>query len=82
MFNAWRQRTVAVSIVAQIRKKRGGKMRIPILRRALRGLRKWFQKMLAAATRSRVRHIGRLIEDEKEVKSLTLSRHFLMALHL
>ena len=39
VFNAWRQRTVASSLVARLRKERGGKQTTPFLRRFLKGLK-------------------------------------------
>lgn len=45
VFNAWRQRTVASSIVARLRKDRGGKQPIPFFRRLLNGLNKAPRKM-------------------------------------
>ena len=39
VFNAWRQRTVASSLVARLRKERGGKQTTPFLRRFFKGLK-------------------------------------------
>ena len=39
VFNAWRQRTVASSLVARLRKERGGKQTTPLLRRFFKGLK-------------------------------------------
>ena len=69
VFNAWRQRTVATSIVAQLRSKRGGKRPTPALQRMLRHLKLWFQMLLAVTKSERWRHIGRLIQKEKEVRT-------------
>ena len=74
VFNAWRQRTVAASIVAQLRKKRGGKEHRPLLHRTLWRLQKWPLKMLAAIGRRQARHIGRLMQNEKEVTPIKASR--------
>ena len=69
VFNAWRQRTLAASIVAQLHMKRGGRKRTPLLHRTLRFRKKWSRNMLAIIKRRHIGHLGRLIEDEKEVKS-------------
>ena len=45
VFNAWRQRTVASSLVARLRKDRGGKQPIPFFQRLLQGLKKLLRKM-------------------------------------
>ena len=51
VFNAWRQRTVALSLVARLRKERGGKQTTPFLRRFFKGLktlpRKIYQGIIA-----------------------------------
>ena len=39
VFNAWRQRTVASSLVARLRKERGGKQTTPFFRRFFKGLK-------------------------------------------
>ena len=45
VFNAWRQRTVASSLVARVRKERGGKQTTPFLLRFLKGLKTWPRKI-------------------------------------
>ena len=80
VFNAWRQRTVAASIVAQLRRKRGGKKPTPLLQRLLRQFRTSCRMMLAALKSVRWRHIQQLIQDEKEVISIRASQLLLTSL--
>ena len=78
VFNAWRQRTVAASIVAQLRRERGRKKPTPLLQRIFRRLRSWSRMMLAAIKSVRLRHIGQLIRDEKEVILIRASQLLLI----
>lgn len=51
VFNAWRQRTVAASIVNQVRKDRGGSPRLPWWQRATNAIKKCSRKGQAGAVR-------------------------------
>ena len=68
VFNAWRQRTVAASILSQLRRQRGGKKPIPLFRQGLSGLQLWYRKSVETIKLVRWRHIGQLTQNEKEIK--------------
>ena len=87
VFNAWRQRTVASSLVARLRKERGGKQTTPFLRKFFNGLkilpRKIYQgikelpKRLTGATEKNIHENGLpFVVDKDPWADLTLIHGF------
>ena len=65
-FNAWRQRTVASSLVARLRKDRGGKQTTPFLRRLSKGLKTLPLKTYKEIKTLPKRITGRLEKDKHQ----------------
>ena len=66
VFNAWRQRTVASSLVARLRKERGGKQTTPFLRRFLKGLKTLPRKIYQGIEALPKKFTGELEKNTRE----------------
>jgi hypothetical protein len=76
VFNSWRQRTVASSIMTQIRLNRGGKQQRSSTRKFYQRFIRWTKAIHASAKSLRWRHIKDLIEQEKDVSLMRdFTRH-------
>lgn len=73
-FNAWRQRTVASSLVARLRKDRGGEQKIPLLRRLFKGL-KTLPRKLSLGIKALPQRFTRKLKKDRHENGLPFVAH-------